>query len=280
MSSWHHNWITTCISSSWLCYSKPYVSYPWTTGLRSLWQIVQLWQNGRAGLGSWNHWIWQMTTACTTYICRYFGCWSNSDAERFRLLLGGNSLLLGKLSYHPRRKLGVSIGVMELFSKSTIQGIATLIEEKSRSEMDYGTDDDTKHTANFSMALDHDFEHDLDHHRKRWGWSQVCPLCLTVQAIPFLIFFPFKTAFTYGFTFSVANSCLINKNELGSWFLVLQKVAFGSSWGHCLWPSLLLVWLLIPFAPSPLSSSNEVLIRCKHFVTTRWLVSSNHGHNR
>lgn len=224
MSPWHHNWITTCISSSRLCYSKPYVSYLWTTSSRSLWQIVQLWQNGRAGLGSWNHQIRQTTTAHTTYICGYFGCWSNSDVERFWLLLGGNSLLLGKLSYHLWRKLGVSIRVTELFSKSTIQGIATLIEEKSISEMDYGTDNDTKHMANFSMALDHNFEHDLDHHWKRRGWSQVCPLCLTVQAIPFLIFYPFKTAFICGFTFSVANSCLINKNELGSWFLVTLSI--------------------------------------------------------
>ncbi|KAJ7754903.1 hypothetical protein B0H14DRAFT_2635351 [Mycena olivaceomarginata] len=46
--------------------------------------------------------------------------------------LGGNSLLLGKLAYQIRRQTGVAIGVASLFTNSTIEGIAGLIEEEHR----------------------------------------------------------------------------------------------------------------------------------------------------
>ena len=118
------------------------------------------------------------------------------DSDFF--LLGGNSLLLGKLSYHLRRKLGVNIGVADLFSESTIQGIATLVEEKGDSSINHFTDDNTA-TVNSSstiLSTDYDFEHDPEDAGKRRGRSQVHPLCLVVQAIPFIVFYPFKTAFT------------------------------------------------------------------------------------
>ena len=155
-------------------------------------------------------------------------------------LLGGNSLLLGNLSYRIRRQLGVNIGVTDLFSESTIQGIAALIDEKCGSETDYGTDDDTKHNATTAsssftaLPTDHDFERDPESRGKRRGRSQVHPFCLAVQAIPFLVFYPFKTAFTCGSTFTVANSCPIDENELGSWFLVtlscLVALTGGGFW--------------------------------------------------
>ena len=148
------------------------------------------------------------------------------DSDFF--LLGGNSLLLGKLSFHLRRQLGVDIGVMDLFSESTIQGIAALIDEKGRSETGYGTDDDTKHnasTASSSTALptDHDFKHDPEYRGKRRGRNSAHPLCLVVQAIPFLVFYPFKTAFTCASTLTIANSCLIDENELGFWLLMISS---------------------------------------------------------
>ena len=158
------------------------------------------------------------------------------DSDFF--LLGGNSLLLGKLSYHLRRQLGVDIGVMDLFSESTVQGIAALIDEKGGSEMDYGADDDTKHNAttasSSSTALPTDLEHDPEYRGKRRGRNSVHPLCLAVQAIPFLVFYPFKTAFTCASTLTLANSCLVDENELGSWFLMtLASLAVfkdGSFW--------------------------------------------------
>jgi acyl carrier protein len=118
------------------------------------------------------------------------------DSDFF--LLGGNSLLLGKLSYHLRRELGVNIGVADLFCESTIQGIATLVEEKGGSSTDHCTDDTTTPANSSSTVLstDYDFENDPEYAGKRRGRSQVHPLCLVVQAIPFIVFYPFKTAFT------------------------------------------------------------------------------------
>jgi len=160
------------------------------------------------------------------------------DSDFF--LLGGNSLLLGKLSYHLRRQLGVDIGVMDLFSESTIQRIAAMIDEKGGSETDYGIDDETKHNASTAsssstaLPTDHGFDHDPEYRGKRRGRSPVHPFCLAVQAIPFLVFYPFKTAFTCASILTVTNSCLIGKNELGSWFLVtlsnLAAFTTGSFW--------------------------------------------------
>jgi len=133
------------------------------------------------------------------------------DSDFF--LLGGNSLLLGKLSHHLRRQLGVDIGITELFSESTIQGIATLIEEKGF-ETD-GTDDDTKRnvttasSSSTAFPTDHHFAHDPEYVGKMSGRSQVHPLCLAVQAIPFFIFRPLTNAFTCVSTFPVGNSSLI-----------------------------------------------------------------------
>ena len=134
------------------------------------------------------------------------------DSDFF--LLGGNSLLLGKLSYHLRRQFGVNIGVTELFSESTIQGIATLIEEKGGSETDHCANDTeitaTTNSSSTVLSTDYDFEQDPEYAGKRRGRSQDHPLCLAVQAIPFLVFYPFKTAFTCAFScFIVTDSCLV-----------------------------------------------------------------------
>jgi len=132
------------------------------------------------------------------------------DSDFF--LLGGNSLLLGKLSFHLRKKLGVNIGVTELFSESTIQGIAALIEDQSGLETD--ADDVTKQNATNASSYtvsstNYDAEHDPEYSGKRRGRSQGHPLCLAVQTIPFLIFYPFKHAFTCASAFPLGNYCLI-----------------------------------------------------------------------
>jgi aryl carrier-like protein len=149
------------------------------------------------------------------------------DSDFF--LLGGNSLLLGKLSHHIRRQAGVNIGIADLFSNSTIQGIATLIEENDGSdESEYHcTDQDTKKTAattansSFTtVSIDYDFEHDPEYASKRRGRSQDHPLCLVVQAIPFFVFYPLKAALTCASIHLSVNSYFIVGNTTGSWMLV------------------------------------------------------------
>ncbi|KAF8159331.1 AMP-dependent synthetase and ligase [Crassisporium funariophilum] len=122
------------------------------------------------------------------------------DSDFF--LLGGNSLLLGKLSHHVRRQSGVNVGIAELFSESTIHGIASLIEEKDPPSRDKGCDEksevvDTPSSSTTVFGLDYDYEQDLEYAQSKRQRDQEHPICLIVQALPFLFFYPFKTALTW-----------------------------------------------------------------------------------
>ncbi|KAJ7801104.1 acetyl-CoA synthetase-like protein [Mycena olivaceomarginata] len=108
-------------------------------------------------------------------------------------LLGGNSLLLGKLAYQIRRQTGVAIGVASLFTNSTIKGIAGLIEEEHRKsgggceQGDAGWDD----AGAFGKAE----RGDTEYGEKVRGQSH--PVSMIVQALPFVFFYPLKTALTW-----------------------------------------------------------------------------------
>ena len=150
------------------------------------------------------------------------------DSDFF--LLGGNSLLLGKLSYHLRRQLRVNIGVADLFSESTIQGIATLVEHEGGLSTDHCTDATTT-TVNSSTILstDYDFEHDPEYAGKRRGRNQNHPLCLVVQAIPFIVFYPFKTAFTCAFK-NWCSQFLFDRRQLIRVLYVGDFILFSGSY--------------------------------------------------
>ncbi|KDR80877.1 hypothetical protein GALMADRAFT_241361 [Galerina marginata CBS 339.88] len=115
-------------------------------------------------------------------------------------LLGGNSLLLGKLSYHLRRQSGLNVGITELFSESTVRGIASLIEEKENAETKTGAVDGdikdkfTPSSSTTALSMDYDYEQDIEYAQTKGRRSQDHPLCLIVQAIPFLFFHPLKSA--------------------------------------------------------------------------------------
>jgi len=117
-------------------------------------------------------------------------------------LLGGNSLLLGQLSHHVRRRSGVNVGIADLFSDSTIKGIASLIDEKALPEKEeYDDDDDAKGTRNSSrtaFSMEYDYEQDTEFMQAKGLRGQNHPLCLIVQAIPYLFFHPLKAALTCG----------------------------------------------------------------------------------
>lgn len=119
-------------------------------------------------------------------------------------LLGGNSLLLGKLSHHVRRQSGINIGITELFTESTIHGIASLIQEReapgadSENSLDnqIGKSSSTCNSSITAFSLDYDYDQDPEFSQTRRERTQDHPLCLVVQAIPFLFFYPLKTALT------------------------------------------------------------------------------------
>jgi acyl carrier protein len=104
------------------------------------------------------------------------------DSDFF--LLGGTSLLLGKLSYYIRKQTGTSVPVVTLFNRSTIKGIAGLIEEE----------ENLSHLVAGGSTNDFD---DCDRHVKDSeilpSQDQIHPLNLIVQALP-MIFYPLKAA--------------------------------------------------------------------------------------
>lgn len=121
-----------------------------------------------------------------------------SDSDFF--LLGGNSLLLGKLAYMIRKQLGANVGVAALFTNSTVRGISELIraeEEISKAFMNQNPNHskapntiDSKSEVT-TLGYDYDLEDPEEHFR-----GQNHPVSLMVQALPFIFFYPLKAAVT------------------------------------------------------------------------------------
>ncbi|KAF7289447.1 Peroxisomal-coenzyme A synthetase [Mycena chlorophos] len=125
------------------------------------------------------------------------------DADFF--LLGGNSLLLGKLAYQIRRQTGVAIGVQALFANSTIQGIASMIEteHKRHSSSDDSLKEAKHHKHNLSarqseatLNMGYDYDDDFEVSREKTR-GQAHPLTMFVQLFPAVFFYPLKTALTW-----------------------------------------------------------------------------------
>jgi acyl carrier protein len=118
-------------------------------------------------------------------------------------LMGGTSLLLGRLCHRLRRKTGIEIQITDLFTESTICGIASMIEEKENKEIerkltDVGNGTNTKidDLSTATLVTEHLYEQDAECHNPKRSRSQNHPLCLIVQAIPFVFFYPLKKALT------------------------------------------------------------------------------------
>lgn len=124
-------------------------------------------------------------------------------AESDFFLLGGNSLLLGRLVHLIRKETSVSLEVSTLFNNSTVEGIASLIDEEQGYEDDYDEYADgfldEKGAGAFSSAHRYDMD-DSDPAFASHGYkprSQSHPWVLFVQIIPMLIFYPCKAAWTW-----------------------------------------------------------------------------------
>jgi acyl carrier protein len=106
----------------------------------------------------------------------------NGDSDFF--LMGGTSLLLGKLSYHLRKQTGTSIPVAMLFNRSTIKGIASLIEEEKSLSLVMTGDSADDFDDYDELAKDFEIPPSRD---------QTHPLNMIVQALP-MVFYPLKSA--------------------------------------------------------------------------------------
>ncbi|KAF8808805.1 hypothetical protein BYT27DRAFT_7188280 [Phlegmacium glaucopus] len=107
---------------------------------------------------------------------------ANSDF----FLMGGNSLLLGQLSHRLRRQTGINIRITDIFSESTIRGIASIIDEKEKKEITEGV----RHKGIDVGGTMNGYSQE----KRSPSRSQNHPLCLIIQAIPFLFFYPLKLA--------------------------------------------------------------------------------------
>ena len=116
-------------------------------------------------------------------------------------LMGGTSLLVGQLSYRLRQQTGINIGIADLFAESSICGIASMIEEKENKEIkqkvaDVGDVTNPEKNNSSATATEHLYEEDAEYYKANQSRGQNHPLCLFVQAIPFIFFYPAKRALT------------------------------------------------------------------------------------
>ncbi|CAO1633923.1 unnamed protein product [Parajaminaea phylloscopi] len=125
-------------------------------------------------------------------------------AESDFFLLGGNSLLLGRLVALIRKETGVSLEVSSLFNNSTVAGIAALVDEENGigedeyDDADGYTDEKTPGLSSFTGA--HRYDGDEEPAFASHGYkprSQLHPWVLLIQTIPFLFFYPLKAAWTW-----------------------------------------------------------------------------------
>lgn len=119
------------------------------------------------------------------------------DSDFF--LLGGNSLLLGKLSYFIRKATGATIPISAIFTNSTISGIAELIESQqghrvsnstSVTSLPYKTIPNTPSDSTLSYGSEDGT------YSSTGSRGQSHPLSILVQIFPFIFFYPLKTALT------------------------------------------------------------------------------------
>ncbi|KAF8921420.1 acetyl-CoA synthetase-like protein [Mucidula mucida] len=124
----------------------------------------------------------------------------SSDSDFF--LLGGNSLLLGKLSYHIRRESNISLPVSSMFVNSTVAGIADLLERQERNLSvdslpsdkfsEFNTLLEATSTPHFHTQPPSVAETPSPKSRNQWH-----PLSIIFQIIPFIFFNPLKSALTW-----------------------------------------------------------------------------------
>ncbi|RPD65127.1 acetyl-CoA synthetase-like protein [Lentinus tigrinus ALCF2SS1-6] len=125
------------------------------------------------------------------------------DSDFF--LLGGNSLLLGRLAHLIRKETGATVRVPSIFTQSSINGIAALVEADEHANLD-NSERTAVNTAaqNSAASSQKSLSSTLDLPtlevglpQEDRGRGQTHPLSLIVQAIPLVFFYPLKVAFTW-----------------------------------------------------------------------------------
>ncbi|KAI0673689.1 acetyl-CoA synthetase-like protein [Trametes maxima] len=124
------------------------------------------------------------------------------DSDFF--LLGGNSLLLGRLAYLIRKETGITVRVPSIFTNSTIKGIASLIEGEEPPHPSSPDKTAVNTVVQNSIASSEKSASQVDLPTLEYGLpaenqgrGQTHPFSLLVQAVPLIFFYPLKAAFTW-----------------------------------------------------------------------------------
>ncbi|KAJ7617827.1 acetyl-CoA synthetase-like protein [Roridomyces roridus] len=127
----------------------------------------------------------------------------NITAASDFFLLGGNSLLLGKLTHQIRKATGVNIPIAALFSNSTVDSISSLIKgakvEKLGSPGSSPRPGHRTRSQSEKTLIDeeyYNYPNDARIHTQNER-GQTHPLTLIIQAMPFVLFYPLKAALTW-----------------------------------------------------------------------------------
>ena len=116
-----------------------------------------------------------------------------ADSDFF--LLGGNSMLLGRLAHAIRKETSMDVEISTLFANSTVRGIASMLKggslSSSRGSLFDRTLAGSATPMSASTAHCNPTNWDGPEERRR-SWTH--PLCLIVQSIPFIFFYPLKIA--------------------------------------------------------------------------------------
>lgn len=122
------------------------------------------------------------------------------DADFF--LLGGNSLLLGRLAYFIKKETSQVVKVPDLFTNSTVMGIARLIDSEAAT-----MSVDTLHEEKIKKAFRDSTLDSLDElptlgysdesRQESVSRGQTHPISLLVQIIPITFMYPLKAALTW-----------------------------------------------------------------------------------
>ena len=116
-----------------------------------------------------------------------------ADSDFF--LLGGNSMLVGRLAHAIRKETGMDVEISALFTNSTVRSIASMLRGVSLASSRGSLFDRT--LAGTATPISASTAHCLtpnwtEPKEQRRGWTH--PLCLFVQSIPFVFFYPVKIA--------------------------------------------------------------------------------------
>lgn len=119
----------------------------------------------------------------------------SSDSDFF--LLGGSSLLLGRLAHHIRKEASVDVAISDLFANSTIKDMASLI--KTNRTPPFSTQNSSQATlteSQYGNVAEKTLDEDVVSQSNIRSHGQTSPLSVIVQTIPFIFFYPLKAAWT------------------------------------------------------------------------------------